>query len=109
MGWKTINGRRYYYQARRVGRRVVTEYVGGGRVAALIAEFDGQNRAARAAALDAERARRQEDRDLDAALDTLVTEARSEADALIEAAGYHLHKRQWRRRRRSGRPTGPDA
>ncbi|GIW86685.1 MAG: hypothetical protein KatS3mg108_1009 [Isosphaeraceae bacterium] len=107
MGWKTINGRRYYYKCRRVGGRVVTEYYGGGEAGAVMAHLQRLDNLDRAEARDDERARRQEDRDLDDALDALVAEARSQADALIEAAGYYRHRRQWRRRHRSGHPTGP--
>jgi hypothetical protein len=107
MGWKTINGRRYYYKSRRVGDRVVTDYYGGGETAALIAEMERIDRERRDDARLTRRVRQQRARDLDAALDALVAEARSEADALIEAAGFYLHRRQWRRRRRSGHTTGP--
>ena len=37
MGWEYRGGNRYFYNARRVGRRVVKEYVGGGLVAELSA------------------------------------------------------------------------
>ena len=45
MGWKTINGRRYYYKSRRVGSRVESTYFGAGESGSLMAEIDA-NRAA---------------------------------------------------------------
>jgi hypothetical protein len=40
MSWKSINGQRYSYRSKRIGRRVVSEYVSAGEVAELIAQFD---------------------------------------------------------------------
>jgi hypothetical protein len=89
---------KYYVKNKRIGCQVVTEYIGCGEVADLIAELD---------ALD--RQRRQFERDMHAAervryddppelllffshVDALVT-------TVLESAGYHRHKRQWRLRR----------
>src|SRR3954467_14164341 len=99
MGWKTRGGRRYYYRSIRQGGRVVSEYVGGGETAALIAALETAERDKReVAAADwrAERAR-------------LVAEDRAQAERfdqveilvrlLLEAAGFHRHNRgEWRRR-----------
>ena len=43
MGWDE-DGRQYYYEAERVGGRVVKKYIGGGRVAGLIAQLNGLDR-----------------------------------------------------------------
>lgn len=104
MGWKTINGHRYYYRSERVGGRVVTRYMGKGDAARVFASVDAFLRQERNATRDAERADDAEVDELDARLDDLVARARRDADAVIEAAGYHRHKRQWRRRRER-RPT----
>ena len=40
MGWKTINGRRYYYKSEREGGRVKTTYFGAGESGLLIAAFE---------------------------------------------------------------------
>ena len=42
MGWKTINGRRYYYRCERDGGRVKTSYLGDGETAQLFALLDAQ-------------------------------------------------------------------
>lgn len=90
----------YYTRSRRVGGRVVREYIGCGRVAETVAETDRmlieageelrrQEREKRAA--DAERER------LWQAYSAMVAAALREA---LEAAGYHRHQRgEWRRKR----------
>ena len=41
MGWKTINGRRYYYKSEREGGRVKTTYSGAGESGLLIYSCSG--------------------------------------------------------------------
>ena len=74
-------------------------YTSQGDAAQVFASVDDFLRQERNATRDAERADAAEVDELDARLDDLVARARREADAVIEAAGYHQHKRQWRRRR----------
>lgn len=98
MGWEQRGSRRHYYTARRVGGRVVKEYVPDA-VAPFAAQLDAEQRAERAAArAEVERARAE----LDALADT-VTLLDEVADlayrAAMLAAGYHNHKGQWRKRR----------
>ena len=38
MAWEERNGNRYFYRKRRVGDRVISEYVGGDFMAEFIAE-----------------------------------------------------------------------
>ncbi|WP_165244665.1 hypothetical protein [Paludisphaera soli] len=96
MGWKTINGRRYYYRSRRVGERVVSEYYGAGEVADLIARLDNLDRIKR----ETEREGLRCENKVDDLLATLVAEGKSEATSVLTAAGCHHHKGQWRHRRR---------
>ena len=101
MAWeKRQRGGHYYTRSKRVGGRVVREYVGTGRIGELAAAADARERAKRAAEAEAWRTERVEM----AATDELVREF----DALVSlltrgtliAAGYHRHHRgEWRRRR----------
>jgi hypothetical protein len=95
MSWK--NG--YYYRSRRQGAHVRSEYIGSGMFAELIAEEDqleAEQRAADQAAWQEEvRHFKQQDRAINDALDLVDTLA----DAALLQAGYHQHKRQWRRNR----------
>jgi hypothetical protein len=49
MGWKTINGRRYYYKSEREGGRVKTTYFGAGESGSLMANMVALERLERAA------------------------------------------------------------
>jgi hypothetical protein len=106
MAWE----RGYYYRVRREGRRVVREYVGTGRIAELAAQLDAlerQKRAAEAAAWRAEKARLDA---LDAKVSALIDLTDLAAAAALLAAGFHQHKRQWRRKRhgQGTHANGPD-
>jgi predicted phage gp36 major capsid-like protein len=97
VGWERRGGERYYYTAKRVGGRVVKQYVGAGYIGELTAKYDAATRAERAA--DAEDDRQARD-DLDAALDPLHDLADALTVAALVAAGFHRHHRgPWRKRR----------
>jgi hypothetical protein len=92
--------RGYYYRKKRIGARVVSEYVGRGFMANLEAGSDQTERDARECDrrdLQAQRAKDAEIEATIAAADELINAAMNEA---LEAAGYHRHARgQWRKRR----------
>lgn len=93
------NGNVYYYEKRRQGSRVVSQYVGGGVVADLAAksaEIDKEIREARAAQL---RATRMSLAELDKALDEFCDTVDTLTTAVLISMGYHQQKGQWRRRR----------
>jgi hypothetical protein len=114
MGWSRCG--RYYYLSVRRGRSVERQYVGRGtpaRAAAQMEQDSRRERAARALAL-------QEERDRLEALEGSVADLCGLADALARAAllaaGFHQHRRQWRRRRMGttatkakGKAAGPPA
>ena len=99
MGWEERAGRRYYYQKRREGHRVISEYVGGGAFAEEIAEMMESEREYE----EVVRRLRREKRaalEAEAAKVRAVEEAiRAITDAALLAGGYHTHKGQWRKRR----------
>jgi hypothetical protein len=99
MGLKERNGRPYYYENRREGRRVVSSYVGGG-MAALFAQERAQKEAIKtAAARELYERKRAEINQLNSEIDRAVNCLIKTAEAELIAAGYHQHKRQWRKRR----------
>ena len=101
MGWERRGSGCYYYRKRRQGSRVVSEYVGAGEHGAAAATRDILARAER------ERLRQERIRERERLL--ALEQAGSEAEeqvrmvtrAWLLAAGYHTHKGQWRRRRRT--------
>jgi hypothetical protein len=100
MAWETRrNGRTYYYSKQRVGRRVISEYVGSGDVATIIADLSAvwQNRAL--CTREQETHTRLSLAAGDAPLDELETLLTGLTRAVLLANGYHTHKGTWRRTR----------
>lgn len=101
MAWETRRGRgRYYTRSRREGGRVVREYVGTGPLAELTAQVDALARGERERRRAAEAGRREQHRELEAALQELCEGADALARAALLLAGYRQHNRgEWRRKR----------
>jgi hypothetical protein len=108
MAWE----RGYYYRSRKVGGRVVREYVGAGEVAELVARMDAIERERREAERAARRTERAELHALDASLDRMCQEAELLARAALVTAGFRQHQRgEWRKARDSRKRAdgdGPD-
>ena len=108
MGWeKRERGTRYYTRSRRIGDRVLKEYVGTGPLAELAALQDKAQRLRRE---EEERAWKREREDLER-LDGTAGELCELADLLTRAAllaaGYRQHHRGgWRKPRGRDNPTG---
>lgn len=89
----------YYYRKRRIGGRVVSEYMGGGDLAHLVAHWDSIKREGR----DEERhnltAKRAELMAEDKALADLEQTIGTLVQGILLVEGYHTHKGQWRRTR----------
>lgn len=104
MAYEWRKGHLYYYRKERIGGKVVSTYYGlaGSEYARLwssLAAIDKE----RAAQERMERAiERNQFADLARTppeLVELMSEARRATAAALEAAGYHQHKRQWRKKR----------
>jgi hypothetical protein len=102
MGWEERGGQRYYYRKVRRGGRVFSVYTGNGVMGEIAAAQDADERAS--AVQTREELRREmatQDR-----IDGLIGESERIAEragrAALEAAGFHLHKRQWRLKRNAG-------
>ena len=103
MGWeKRDRGGLYYTRSKKVGGRVVREYVGGGILGHLAALQDAQERRRR----EQEAALRQEERErleaLVAPVEDLCEAAEIMYRAALLSAGFRRHQRgEWRRKRES--------
>ena len=100
MGWKIINGHRYYYKSRRVRGKVETTYFGAGEPGCLMARIDAMERLERAAERLAEQEEREESDADEKAVADWFDGVQAAADAAMAEAGFHKHRGQWRRKRR---------
>lgn len=97
MGWENRNGRQVYYRKKRIGKRVVSEYVGSGEVVTMLAALDERERK------QAKRQRREWRKVMEgeAGVDALMRDAGRIVKALTDATfavnGYRRHKGQWRK------------
>ena len=98
------NGRPYFYRSVRRGGRVTSEYMGGGIDAQLIAALEADEQDWKRFDREQARSERKELDDLERALDELAERARDRSREGLIAAGYHLHHRGERRKRRVSRP-----
>jgi hypothetical protein len=101
MAWERRQwGTAYYTRSRKVGGRVVREYVGAGPAGEMAAEMDALERERRETERAAWRAEKDELEALDAPLAELNDLADLLAHAALTAAGFRQHHRgEWRRRR----------
>jgi hypothetical protein len=98
VGWENRErGGPYYTRSRRVGGRVVREYVGAGLLGWLSAEADRIERDR----AEAEKARRRRELERLEALAAPLCELSEAAEVLVRAellaGGYHKHNGEWRR------------
>ncbi len=99
MGWETRGGKSYYYRKERDGASVRSMYVGGGETAALIAQLEEMRSGEVEHERELERRARAQAETADvehAAFDEMVKLLTKGA---LLAAGFHTHKRQWRRKK----------
>ena len=100
MGWEERRGRSYYYRSRRIGGRVVKEYVGCGSGAELMAEIEEATRQVDRQRRELERAERGLLEEQDAEIGAVCKEIDLIAKAVLISAGYRQHKRgEWRHKR----------
>lgn len=100
------DGKIYYYRKRRVGGHVVSEYVGkggAGEFAQMLYAFAQEDRRLlqrlNAARRDQRLAKQADERAATRAVDDIAGQCDELARLLLLAAGYHQHRRQWRKRR----------
>ena len=97
-------GNNYYrYKKKRIGRRVISEYCGGGHFANLMQLLDQADREeanlekeAKARSFEAEK---QSQTAIDQVIESFCEETEVLTDALFLMNGYHKHSRQWRKKR----------
>lgn len=98
MGWENRRGKRYYYRKRRIGDRVVSEYVGTGPEPEAAAALDELTRRAQEEKRELLRRERRRQRAIDKELDGICLLIRNLVDAALLLTGYHNHRGEWRLR-----------
>jgi hypothetical protein len=95
MGLEQRKGNSYYYEKKRVGNRVVSEYVGSG-VLALLAQARAEEKA-----IEREILKHQKDsvNKLESEIEQVMGWIDSLSSSQLIASGYHQHKGEWRKRR----------
>ena len=107
MGWERRGNQSYFYRSRRSGGRVVKEYVGAGRLAKLAAAEIGNRRQDREEARIRHRRMRHELLALESLASTGQVEFTQRAERVLDRAGFHFHRGEWRRRRARRYPKRP--
>ena len=90
---------RYYYRKRRVGRRVVSEYVGSGLIAEKVSEQDEMDRQQRMRDRKSFENLKVDNKKMDDDLDSLIDVTRAYIRVSFLLSGFHPHKGQWRKKR----------
>ena len=96
MGWESRGNGRYYYRKVRYGDRVVSEYVGAGQVAEIVAQLAEGEREEAERHREADRQAIQQAEAADTELVRLSDTFRHLTIAILEQVGFHRHKGQWR-------------
>jgi hypothetical protein len=101
MGWeKRDRGGRYYTRSKKVGDRLIREYVGTGPLAEIVAQTDALERHQHEEKAKAWREERETLEALDRSVEELYEAAEILARAALVAAGYRQHNRgEWRKKR----------
>ena len=100
MSWEARKGRgKYYTRSRRVGGQVVREYVGAGRAAEIMADFDRRKRAEHVHEAAERKKQRAEETSLDAEVGQICRFADLISWAVLLSAGFRNYRGQWRKRR----------
>lgn len=103
MGIETRRGRRYFYRKQRIGSRVVSQYVGSGPLADLLAAEKERERKSLARQARTWQMHVERQRAVDASISASAAVVRALTDATLIASGYRSHKGQWRKQRRGAR------
>jgi hypothetical protein len=97
MAFEERSGNHYYYRKRRDGNRVISEYVGKGELAFLIAQMDEIERQEKETKAAKQRNNRDTLQEIDQQLSGFEEKTKSLLEAvLIEKGFYRTKSREWR-------------
>jgi hypothetical protein len=96
MGWEQRGGGKFYYRKRRVGGRVVSEYVGNSDAAELNAWLAAEMRRERKEEKERMEEALAEDQRADRVFQELDDWVHAITHGYLTAHGFHQHKGEWR-------------
>lgn len=97
MGWENRGNRKYYYRKKRVGRRVVSEYMGTEFSASLLSAQDDETRGERHLARVRSAQQQNEICILETNIEHMDTIICDLVRTTLLISGYRPHKGQWRK------------
>lgn len=99
MGWEKRGNKSYYYKKEREGSKVKSVYVGHGEIAHMVAEIQSTSPLLERVARKLKSPEQVKWEKAEAALDRASDLIQLITQAALLSAGYHTHRRQWRRKR----------
>ena len=99
MAFENRHGNSYYYRKKRDGNRVISEYLGCGELAYLIAQFDEIEQLKKKFEQEKEAKIRQKINEKSVEIEKLHKENVEIIEFVLISLGFHQHKRQWRKKR----------
>ena len=99
MGWEQRGRNQYYYRKEREGARVKSTYIGRGDLAHTIANFEKHSFTLEKLMRAKKTMEAEELENAEAVLDRAVELVQLVMEATLLTAGFHTHRRQWRRKR----------
>lgn len=97
MAWETRGNNSYYYRKKRVGGKVVSEYVGKGLLAQEIASMDLAERHERNKEVEVIKKESTELKLLAHQAAQVTSFIKQILEGVLIATGFHKHKGQWRK------------
>jgi hypothetical protein len=102
MGWEQRGNNSYYYKKEREGSRVKSVYVGCGEFAHMVAQLQSTSPLLEKLARTMKSPEVIKAEKAEAAFDQASELIQLTTQAVLLAAGFHSHHRQWRRKRNVG-------
>jgi len=99
MGWEQRGNNSYYYKKERDGSRVKSVYVGRGEIAKMVSDIQSSSRFLERLASSTHSLEAIKLEEAKAALEQASDLVRLITQAALLSAGFHTHKRQWRKKR----------
>ena len=103
MGWEQRGNNSYYYKKEREGSKVKSVYVGRGEMARMISQLQSKSPLLEKLARTIKSPDELKLKKAEAALDQATDLIQLTTQAALLTAGFHTHKRQWRRMRNASR------